>query len=115
MRPLGSLSSPRRLLVPAVKGYVQYDIAHKGDMWSDLRVVNSNGFGGSLQPAYDISDLHFGVQAPNKHWTAEGYIANLLNKDAVIFTNTGNYDHRQTTNEPRVFGLRLQYRWGNGE
>jgi len=30
-------------------------------------------------------------------------------------TNTGNYNRRQTTNEPRVFELRLSYRWGNGE
>jgi iron complex outermembrane receptor protein len=102
-------------LSEALKGFVQYDISHKGDMWSDLRVTNTNGFGRSLQPAYEISDLRFGVQAPNDHWTAEAYISNLLNKNAVIFTNTGNYDHRQTTNEPRVFGLRLKYRWGKEE
>ena len=81
-------------------------------MWSDLRVVNTNGFGRTLQPAYGISNVRFGAQAPNDHWTAEAYITNLFDKDAVIFTNTGNYDHRQTTNLPRVFGLRLQYRWG---
>lgn len=102
-------------LSEALKGFVQYDIAHKGDMWSDLRVTNTNGFGRSLQPSYEISNLRFGVQAPNEHWSAEAYIANLLNKDAVVFTNTGNYDHRQTTNEPRVFGLRLKYRWGKEE
>jgi hypothetical protein len=39
-------------------------------------------------------------------------VSNLWNTNAVIFTNTGNYDHRQTTNEPRVFGLRASYRWG---
>jgi hypothetical protein len=38
-----------------------------------------------------------------------------LDKNAVIYTNTANYDHRQTTNEPRVFGLRLSYRWGKAE
>jgi iron complex outermembrane recepter protein len=102
-------------LGPALKGFVQYDIAHKGDMWSDLRVVDRHGFGRSLQPAYDISNFRFGIQSPNDHWTGEAYISNLLNKDAVIFTNTGNYDHRETTNEPRVFGLRLRYRWGKGE
>jgi outer membrane receptor protein involved in Fe transport len=96
----------------ALKGFVQYDVAHKGDMWSDLRVNNPNGFGRSLQPAYSISNLRFGISAPNDHWAAELYISNLFDKDAVIFTNTGNYDHRETTNEPRVFGLRLKYRWG---
>ena len=99
-------------LGPALKGFVQYDIAHKGDMWSDLRAVNKRGFARSLQPSYEISNFRFGIQAPNDHWTAEAYISNLLDKNAVVFTNTGNYDHRQTTNEPRVFGLRLSYRWG---
>jgi outer membrane receptor protein involved in Fe transport len=100
---------------PALKGYVQYDIAHKGNMWSDLRAVNKHGFAHSLQPAYEISNLRFGVKDPNDRWSAEAYISNLFNKDAVIFTNTGNYDRRQTTTEPRVFGLRLSYRWGKGE
>jgi iron complex outermembrane receptor protein len=102
-------------LAPSLKGFVQYDIAHKGDMWSDLRVVDRHGFGRSLQPAYDVSNLRFGVQAPNDHWTAEAYISNMFDKNAIIYTNTGNYDHRRTTNEPRVIGLRLSYRWGKGD
>ena len=44
-----------------LKGYAQFDIAHKGDMWSDLRAVSAHGFGRSLQPAYEISNLRFGV------------------------------------------------------
>ncbi|HEV7612219.1 MAG TPA: TonB-dependent receptor [Steroidobacteraceae bacterium] len=100
---------------PALKGFVQYDIAHKGDMWSDLRVVDRHGFGRSLQPAYAISTLRVGVQAPSDRWSAEAYVSNLFDKNAVIYTNTANYDHRETTNEPRVIGLRLSYRWGKHE
>ena len=96
------------------KVYGQYDIAHKGDMWSDLRVANPNGFSRSLQPGYSISNLHFGVKMPGEHWQVDSYVTNLFNKDAIIFTNTGNYDHRTTTNEPRVFGLHLTYRYGKG-
>jgi iron complex outermembrane recepter protein len=96
------------------KVYAQYDIAHKGDMWSDLRVIDQHGFGRSLQPGYSISNLRFGIKMPGEHWQAEAYITNLFNKDAIIFTNTGNYDHRETTNEPRVFGLHLTYRMGKG-
>jgi iron complex outermembrane recepter protein len=99
-------------ITPSYSGYVQYDIAHKGDMWSDLRVTNASGFARSLQPDYSISNLRFGIKVPDEHWSAEVYITNLFDKDAVIFTNTGNYDNRQTTNEPRVFGLHLSYRWG---
>ena len=102
-------------VTPAIRGYVQYDIAHKGDMWSDLRVINANGFGRSLQPSYEISNLRFGIQAPNDRWTAEAYITNLFDKNAIVYTNTANYDHRNTTNQPRVIGLRLSYRWGKGE
>jgi len=95
-----------------LKGYLQYDIAHKGDMWSDLRAVDPHGFERSLQPAYDISNFRFGIDSASDRWGAEAYISNLFNKDAIIFTNTGNYDRRNTTNEPRVFGVRLNYRWG---
>jgi len=98
-----------------LKGYGQYDIAHKGNMWSDLREVSANGFARSLQPAYEISNLRFGVESAAGHWTAEAYVANLFNTNAAIFTNTGNYDHRETTNEPRVYGLRLSYRFGKGD
>jgi hypothetical protein len=45
-------------------------------------------------------------------WFAELYVANLANKNAIIYSNTGNFDLRLTTNEPRVFGVRLSYRWG---
>jgi len=98
-----------------LKGYAQYDIAHKGNMWSDLREVSIHGFGRTLQPAYEISNLRVGVESPAAHWTAEAYIENLFNTNAVIFTNTGNYDHRETTNEPRVYGIRLSYRFGKND
>jgi len=48
-------------------------------------------------------------------WLAELYITNLTNKNAVIFTNEGNFDLRQTVNEPRVFGARLSYKWGKAQ
>jgi len=84
------------------------------DMWSDLRVVDRHGFGRSLQPAYEISNLRLGVESPDAHWQAEAYISNMFNTNAVVFTNTGNYDHRETTNTPRVYGVRLSYRFGKG-
>jgi iron complex outermembrane receptor protein len=52
----------------ALKGYLQYDIAHKGDMWSDLRAVDPHGFERSLQPAYDISNLRFGIDSASERW-----------------------------------------------
>jgi iron complex outermembrane receptor protein len=93
------------------KGYVQYDIAHKGDMWNDL-AATSNGLPRVLQPGYSVMNLRFGLDQTESRWLAELYITNLTNKNAVIYTNEGNFDLRYTRNEPRVFGMRLSYRWG---
>jgi hypothetical protein len=57
-------------------------------------------------------NLRFGLNQTAEPVTGEFYITNLLNKNAVIYTNEGNFDLRQTVNEPRVFGVRLTYRFG---
>ncbi len=92
--------------------YLQYDVSHKGDMWNDLQTSGSNGLPRVLQPGYSIMNLRIGLQQTRSHWLTEFYITNLTNKNAVIYTNEGNFDLRQTRNEPRVFGLRVSYRWG---
>lgn len=96
----------------ALGWYAQYDIAYKGDMYNNLSSVTGNGFPRFLQPPYDIMNLRLGLNPLDSRWLAEFYITNLANKNAIIYTNTGNFDLRQTTNEPRVFGLRLSYRFG---
>jgi iron complex outermembrane recepter protein len=93
-------------------GYAQYDIAYKGDMYNNLSSVTGDGFPRYLQPPYDIMNLRFGLNPVNSRWLIELYVTNLANKNAVIYTNTGNFDVRETTNEPRVFGLRVNYRFG---
>jgi outer membrane receptor protein involved in Fe transport len=102
-------------LVDGLKGYLQYEISHKGDMWNALQTSGSNGLPRVLQPGYSIMNLRVGLNPTDSHWMTELYVANLTNKNAVIYTNEGNYDLRQTRNEPRVFGLRLSYRWGKGQ
>jgi outer membrane receptor protein involved in Fe transport len=49
--------------------------------------------------------------ADSDRWLAELYCTNLTDKNAIVYSNTGNFDLRETTNEPRVFGLRLSYRF----
>ena len=95
--------------------YGQYDIAHKGDMFNDLQASGTNGLPYVLQPGYSIMNLRFGLTRPDQGWTTEFYVTNLANKNAVIYTNEGNFDLRQTVNEPRVFGARLTYRFGKGQ
>jgi outer membrane receptor protein involved in Fe transport len=93
-------------------GYAQFDAAHKGDMWNDLHAGGFNGFPRMLQPAYTLMNLRFGVSPNGGNWLAEFYITNLADKNAIIYINTGNFDLRYTTNEPRVYGLRVNYRFG---
>jgi outer membrane receptor protein involved in Fe transport len=95
-----------------MKGYVQLDMAHKGDMWDDLHVEGSNGFPRILQPEYSIANLRLGLNPAGGHWLAELYVTNIEDKNAIVYSNTGNYDLRQTTTEPRVIGLRVNYRIG---
>jgi len=99
-------------LTSALRGYAQIDQANKGDMWNDLHVEGSNGFPRILQPPYTITNLRFGLTPEGGHWLTEFYITNLTDKNAIVFSNTGNFDLRETTNEPRVFGMRLNYRFG---
>ncbi|HLW24708.1 MAG TPA: hypothetical protein VKT22_10145, partial [Steroidobacteraceae bacterium] len=65
-----------------------------------------------LQPDYTLTNLRLGVNTDGARWLAEFYITNLTDKNAIIYSNTGNFDLRLTTNEPRVYGLRFSYRWG---
>lgn len=109
-----------RTLGTALNGFIEYDISHKGDRWSDLRALSNPALGsraGSarvLEPEYNISDVRFGVSTAGGAWTIEGYVTNLWNTDAIVLVNTGNYDNRETTNQPRVIGVHLSYRF-NGQ
>jgi outer membrane receptor protein involved in Fe transport len=96
-------------------GYVQFDMAHKGDMYNGLNPNDKNtGLPRILQPAYTLMNLRLGLNPVDSKWLAEFYITNLTDKNAIVYSNTGNFDLRLTTNEPRVYGLRLSYRWGKG-
>jgi iron complex outermembrane receptor protein len=87
--------------------FTQVDAAHKGDMWNDLREDTR-----TLQPAYTICNVRAGIGAPASGWMAEAYVTNVWNKRAIVFANYTGYSHPDIPIEPRVFGLRLSYRWG---
>jgi iron complex outermembrane recepter protein len=99
-----------------LSGYLQFDVAHKGDMYNGLNPDDKNtGLARILQPAYTLMNLRLGLNpTQGERWLLELYITNLTDKNAIIYSNTGNFDLRLTTNEPRVYGLRLSYRWGKG-
>lgn len=97
-----------------LQGYLQFDMADKGDMFNGLNPDDKNtGLPRILQPSYILMNLRMGVNpGGSEAWFAEFYVSNLANKNAIVYSNTGNFDLRLTTNEPRVFGVRLSYRWG---
>jgi outer membrane receptor protein involved in Fe transport len=96
-----------RPINPQFRAFMQFDAAHKGDMWNDLREDTR-----TLQPAYTICNVRAGIGSPVGGWTAEAYVTNVGNKRAIIFANYTGYSHPDIPTEPRVFGLRLSYRWG---
>jgi outer membrane receptor protein involved in Fe transport len=98
-----------------LRGYFQFDMAHKGDMYNGLNPNDKNtGLPRVLQPAYTLMNLRLGLNPLDGKWLAEFYITNLTDKNAIVYSNTGNFDLRLTTNEPRVYGIRLSYRFGKG-
>ncbi|HJS91329.1 MAG TPA: TonB-dependent receptor [Steroidobacteraceae bacterium] len=101
-------------LTSGLRGYLQFDMAHKGDMYNGLNPNDPNsGLPRILQPAYTLSNVRLGLNpADGERWLLELYVTNLSDKNAIIYSNTGNFDLRLTTNEPRVYGLRASYRFG---
>jgi iron complex outermembrane recepter protein len=104
----------QRQVSDELKGYVQFDMSDKGDMYNGLNPDDVNtGLPRILQPSYIIMNLRMGINpAGSENWFTEFYVTNLANKNAIIYSNTGNFDLRLTVNEPRVFGARISYRWG---
>jgi iron complex outermembrane recepter protein len=94
----------------ALAAFVQVDVGHKGDMWNNL---NQNDR--TLQPAYTIANLRFGVERPDGGWQVEAYISNLRDTHAVVFADYSSGLPQDVPTPPRVFGLRLKYRWGKPE
>jgi len=94
------------------RAFAQLDAARKGSMWNDLRLDHR-----VLQPGYTIGNLRLGLSQPHGTWQAEAYVTNVANTRAVVFANyntfytLGQYD---IVTEPRVFGLRLSYRYSKG-
>jgi len=100
-------------LSASLRGYGQFDMADKGDMYNGLNPEDKNiNLPRILQPSYILMNLRMGLNPEGGHWLTEFYISNLANKNAIVYSNTGNFDVRLTTTEPRVFGLRVNYRFG---
>jgi outer membrane receptor protein involved in Fe transport/tetratricopeptide (TPR) repeat protein len=95
------------------KAYAQVDVGHKGSMWNSLQADQR-----TLQPAYSLVNLRFGLSDAAGAWQAEGYVTNVANKRAIVYVDTTGYayfpghSNPELATPPRIIGLRLSYRWG---
>ncbi len=116
--PLFKASASVRYDFPLADGqnfYAQYDESHTGSMWSSLNLATAATSGLQqryLQGAYNLGALRFGIDGAHGTWSLEGYVNNVTDTHAIIYINTGNFDERETTNPPRMFGMRIKYRFG---
>jgi iron complex outermembrane recepter protein len=81
----------------ALAAFVQVDVGHKGDMWNNL---NQNDR--TLQPAYTIANLRFGLERPDGGWQVEAYISNLRDTRAVVFADYSSWFPQDVPTAPRV-------------
>ena len=63
-----------------------------------------------VMDAYAIVNLRAGMDFSDGAWGLEAYITNATDERAQVFQNSGYYDSRITTNQPRTIGVRLRVR-----
>ena len=63
-----------------------------------------------LLDAYSLLNLRAGINFRDGAWGAELFVNNATDERAEIFQNSGYYDPRITTNQPRTFGVRVRFR-----
>jgi iron complex outermembrane recepter protein len=93
-----------------VRGHAQLSTTYTASSWSTM-FLETRG----PQPSYTLTNLRLG--ATWGKWVSELYCENLLNKDAVLFTNRSDYDFyqggvygRDTVARPRTVGITLAFR-----
>ena len=63
-----------------------------------------------LLDSYALVNLRAGINFRDGAWGAELFVNNATDERAEIFQNSGYYDPRITTNQPRTFGVRVRFR-----
>jgi len=70
---------------------------------------------GILLPSYNIASARLGLSA--NRWSANLFVNNLTNKVAELTANNTSFQFniptlvRYTTNQPRTFGMQVDYRF----
>ena len=64
----------------------------------------------TVQPAYQISDVKFGIEADT--WEIYAYVDNLNNERAILFDQQSAPPGTITINTPRTYGIGFSKSWG---
>jgi len=83
--------------------YGRYQWTYNGDSLNGITDPN-------LQPAYQISDLKFGLEADD--WEVYAYVDNLSNERAILFDQQSAPPGTITINTPRTWGIGFSKSWG---
>ena len=63
-----------------------------------------------IMDSYALLDLRAGIELTKTGVTLEAFLTNATDERAQIFQNSGYYDPRITTNQPRTLGFRVKFR-----
>ena len=95
-------------LTASFSGMARVDESYIGQSFSEFN--NSDGFDTEL-PAYSMTNVRIGLEAPQKDWGAYFYVNNLFSKTAITFSSSSAISLGQnevTSFRPRTLGLNFR-------
>jgi hypothetical protein len=97
-----------RTLTTGTNVYGQFNWSFTDERWNLLARQSEQP--PVVMDAYSLVHLRAGADFRDGAWGLEAYVTNATDERAQIFQNSGYYDSRITTNQPRTIGLRLKIR-----
>ena len=97
-----------RTLATGTNIYGQFNWSFTDERWNLLARQSEQP--PVVMDAYSLVHLRAGADFRDGTWGLEAYVTNATDERAQVFQNSGYYDSRITTNQPRTIGLRLKVR-----
>ena len=88
--------------------YGQFNWSYTDDRWNLLARQSEQP--PVVMDGYSLVNIRAGAEFDDGAWGAELYLTNATDERAEVFQNSGYYDSRITTNQPRTIGVRVRIR-----